>query len=108
MEQQFKNYFELYDANNNGHLNFDEFTRYCIDVNHKMGIPPPQEEDVKKLMEKYDTNKDRTISLPEFIDLMFKCLEITAEAEKQKKPSEKEKSDLEKRVGVTTEAKVTA
>jgi Ca2+-binding EF-hand superfamily protein len=65
--------FDNYDLNKNGTIEYDELKLLMTDVAKEMGIPVPSDEDVMKVMDDTDINKDRKISKEEFVTL-FKII----------------------------------
>jgi Ca2+-binding EF-hand superfamily protein len=73
--QQAKNMFDKYDLNKNGIIEFEELKILMTDVSKEIGIPSPTEEDVERVMQDTDINRDQRISREEFTQL-FKILYV--------------------------------
>jgi Ca2+-binding EF-hand superfamily protein len=67
--EQAKHLFEKYDLNKNNLIEFDELRMLMTDLSKEIGIPQPTDEDVNKVMDDTDTNKDKKISREEFLNL---------------------------------------
>ncbi len=72
---QAKTYFQKYDVNNNGAIEFKELRTLMIDISKEIGIPSPSDDDVAKVMDDTDVNKDQKIFLDEFLSL-FKIIYV--------------------------------
>lgn len=72
---QAKALFDKYDFNKNNMIEPDELKALMHDMSKEIGIPTPSDEDVMKVMDDTDTNKDRKISREEFLNL-FKILYV--------------------------------
>ena len=66
---QATSYFERYDLNKNGTIEFNELKMLMTDISKEIGIPTPSDDDVAKVMDDTDINQDRKISREEFLTL---------------------------------------
>jgi Ca2+-binding EF-hand superfamily protein len=67
--EQAKTLFEKYDKNKNNSIEFVELQALMYDLAKELDIPQPTNEDLQKIMDDIDINKDQAISKEEFLKL---------------------------------------
>ena len=70
---QAKVFFDKYDLNKNKVIDPEELKLLMTDVSKEIGIPVPCDEDLAKVMDDIDLNRDEQISQEEFLNL-FKII----------------------------------
>jgi Ca2+-binding EF-hand superfamily protein len=69
-------FFKKYDTNDSNYIEQSELKKLLTDVSKEIGISPPEDVEIKELLQDYDLNKDNKISKDEFVKFFNVILEM--------------------------------
>jgi Ca2+-binding EF-hand superfamily protein len=61
--------FVKYDINKSNFIELGELNSLMKDTAKEIGIPPPDDDEIQETLKEFDENKDKKISLEEFLNL---------------------------------------
>lgn len=75
-----KTNFAKYDKDKSNYIDAGELKKLMTDVANEIGIPAPDDSEIQETLKEFDENKDKRISLDEFM----KLFEVIYEMKKNK------------------------
>jgi Ca2+-binding EF-hand superfamily protein len=70
-EEKLRQYFRLKDLDRSGYLDRYEIRFLLTEITRNHHLPPPNQYDIDRFIQKYDANGDKKISEEEFVDGFF-------------------------------------
>eukprot|EP00331_Platyophrya_macrostoma_P012550 CAMPEP_0176432570 /NCGR_PEP_ID=MMETSP0127-20121128/15472_1 /TAXON_ID=938130 /ORGANISM="Platyophrya macrostoma, Strain WH" /LENGTH=151 /DNA_ID=CAMNT_0017814765 /DNA_START=32 /DNA_END=487 /DNA_ORIENTATION=- len=98
--------FKAADKNNNGSLNFEELYAVTCKAHEQAGLEQPKKESVRATLYANDKDKDKSLKLDEYTEMVMKHLHHVADLEKKAdEEAAAKKADEDKKKKADEEAK---